>query len=160
MDLNKAMLIGNVGKDPEFRNLQSGDEVVNFSLATNRSWQDKQSGERKQLTQWHNVVSFNKNIVDVCKRFVQKGCRLYLEGEITHRKWIDKNTNAERWTTEIVIPPFGGQLIVLSGGKQAGATQTPARNGAAADDADYTPPQQRGGKPAEATRDFDDDIPF
>lgn len=153
MDMNKIILIGNVGRDPEIRHLQSGAKVASFSLATNRSWKDKTTGEKKQETQWHTIQSFNENIVKLCEGYIRKGSRVCVEGEIRYRKYQDKDTGADRWMTEILIPPYNGQIIILSGGKN----QEPGTVSTA--DGDYEPPQGRKRTPAQQ-QEFDDDIPF
>lgn len=112
--LNRAQIIGNVGKDPEIRSLQSGDKIANLSVATSESWTDKASGEKKEKTQWHNVVIFNKHLVDIVEKYVQKGSRIFVEGQIETRKWTDNN-GADKYTTEIVLR-FEGKILLLSGG--------------------------------------------
>lgn len=149
MDLNQVSLIGNVGKDPEVRTLQSGGRVVSFSLATNRSWVDKASNERKQITQWHQVTTFNEGLGDVIMRFVQKGSRVFLQGEVQYRKWTDKD-GVERWSTDILLPNFEGKLILLSGGKQAGGDNDSGGN----------PRAPRSASAPKPSAEFDDDIPF
>lgn len=113
--VNKVILVGNVGADPEIRSLNSGDKVANLRVATSESWRDKQSGERKDKTEWHSVVVFNEHIVKVVEQYVKKGSRLYIEGSIQTRKWTDQNGN-DKYSTEIVLQKFRGELQMLSGG--------------------------------------------
>ena len=123
--VNKVILVGNLGKDPEIRTLGSGDKVANLRLATTESWRDKASGERKEKTEWHSVVIFNDNIVGVVERYLKKGSSVYIEGSLQTRKWQDKE-GQDRYSTEVVIQRFNGQLTML-GGRSDGA-------GAGADD--------------------------
>ena len=110
--VNKVILIGNLGKDPEVRRLNSGDQVVNFTLATSENWRDKNSGERKEKTEWHNVVIFNENLGKVVEQYCKKGSKVYVEGQLQTRKWQDKDGN-DRYTTEIVLQRFRGELTLL-----------------------------------------------
>ena len=110
--LNKVMLIGNVGQDPEFRSFSNGGEVCNLRLATSRSWRDKQTGERRENTQWHSVAIFNENLIRVVREYVKKGMKLYIEGELQTRKWQDQSGN-DRYSTEVVLQGFGGELQML-----------------------------------------------
>ena len=112
--VNKVILIGNLGRDPEIRTLGSGDRVANLRLATTESWRDKATGERKEKTEWHSVVIFNDNIVKVVEQYVKKGSSVYVEGALQTRKYTDKD-GAEKYSTEIVIQRFGGQLTMLGG---------------------------------------------
>ncbi len=112
--VNKVILIGNLGKDPEIRTLGSGDRVANLRIATTETWRDKASGERKEKTEWHSVVIFNDNIVKVVEQYVKKGSSVYIEGALQTRKWTDKD-GQERYSTEIVIQRFNGQLTMLGG---------------------------------------------
>ena len=122
--VNKVILVGNLGKDPEVRRLNSGDQVVNFSVATSETWRDKNSGERKERTEWHNVVIFNENLGKVAEQYLRKGAKVYLEGQLQTRKWTDKE-GAERYSTEVVLQRFRGDLVMLdSRGDSGGA---PAR---------------------------------
>lgn len=109
--VNKAILIGNLGRDPEMRALQDGTLVANLSLATSESWKDKNSGERKEKTEWHRVTIFGK-VAEVAEKYLRKGSKVYLEGQIQTRKWTDQSGN-DRYTTEIVLQPFRGQLTML-----------------------------------------------
>ena len=111
--LNQATLIGNVGKDPEIRTTGDGREIANFSLATTENWKDQVTGEKKEKTEWHKIVAFNQGIVSIIKRYVKKGSRLYLQGNIHTRKWID-NSGAEKYSTEIALQQ-GATLILLDG---------------------------------------------
>lgn len=120
--LNKATLIGNVGKEPEIRSTQDGREIASFSLATSQTWKDK-NGERKEKTEWHNVVVFSEGLVSVVKNYVKKGDKLYIEGAIQTRKWIDKDGN-DKYSTEIVLQGFNASLVMLSGKKEE-TEQTP-----------------------------------
>lgn len=114
--VNRVILIGNVGKDPEVRRTQSGDAIVSFSLATSESWRDKASGERKEKVFWHTIVVFNENIGKVVEAYVKKGSKVYVEGALQTRKWTDQN-GAERYTTEVVLQKFRGELVLLDGPK-------------------------------------------
>jgi single-strand DNA-binding protein len=112
--LNKVQLIGNLGRDPEIRALQSGGKVVNLSIATSESWTDKRSGERREQTEWHRVVIFSDGLANVVETYLHKGSKVYVEGSLKTRKWTDQG-NVERFSTEIVLQPFNGKLIMLDG---------------------------------------------
>jgi len=114
--INKVILVGNLGQDPQARTMQSGQKVVQFSLATSDRWRDKATGEQKEQTEWHRVVVFNPNLVDVAERMLQKGTKLYIEGTLRTRKWQNA-TGADVYTTEVILNPFAGQLVILSGAK-------------------------------------------
>ena len=118
--VNKVILVGNLGADPDVRTMQSGGRVCNLSLATSESWKDKNSGERQERTQWHRVVVFNDNIVGVCEKFLKKGSKIYIEGQIETRKWTD-NSGVEKYTTEVVLRPYRGELTMLDGKSAGGA---------------------------------------
>ena len=137
--VNKVTLIGNLGRDPEVRNTQNGDKIVNLSLATSETWKDKNTGERKEKTEWHRVVIFNDRLADVAEKYLSKGSKVYLEGALQTRKWTDKDNN-EKHTTEVVLQRFRGELTMLDG---KGDDARPARGG--------------GG---ETAPDLDDSIPF
>ena len=145
--INKVILVGNIGQEPQVRTMQSGQKVVTFSLATSDRWRDKQSGEQKEQTEWHRVVIFNPNLVDVAERMLQKGTKLYLEGSLRTRKWQNQQ-GVDTFTTEVVLNPFAGQMVILSGAKAMDG------NG---DTANSVPAQ-----PREEVRieDIADDIPF
>lgn len=110
--LNKVILIGNLGRDPEVRSLSDGSPVVNLSLATSESWKDKATGERKERTEWHKVVIFNENLANVAKNYLKKGSKVFLEGQLQSRKWTDQE-GKERTTTEIVLQRYRGELVML-----------------------------------------------
>ncbi|HEY4075298.1 MAG TPA: single-stranded DNA-binding protein [Rhizomicrobium sp.] len=112
--VNKVILVGNLGKDPEVRRLTSGDPVVNLSIATSESWRDKASGEKKEKTEWHRVVIFNKNLAEVAEKYLKKGAKVYVEGQLQTRKWTDKD-GAEKYSTEVVLQNFRGELTMLDG---------------------------------------------
>jgi single-strand DNA-binding protein len=117
--VNKVILLGNVGKDPEVRRMTSGDPVVTLSLATSESWKDKSSGERREKSEWHRVVIFNENLAKVAEQYVRKGSKIYIEGSLQTRKWTDKD-GAEKYSTEIVLQRFNGALVLLDSKKEAG----------------------------------------
>ncbi|MFN9110250.1 MAG: single-stranded DNA-binding protein [Bacteroidota bacterium] len=119
--VNKVILVGNVGRDPEARTMGNGGKVVNLSVATSETWKDKNSGERQEKTEWHRVVIFNEKIADVAERYVKKGSRIYIEGALQTRKWTDKY-GAEKYATEIVLQKFRGELVLLG---EKNATRTP-----------------------------------
>ena len=114
--INKVILVGNVGQDPQVRTMNSGQKVVSFSLATSERWRDRQTGEQKEQTEWHRVVIFNPNLVDVAERMLQKGTKLYLEGALRTRKWQNQQ-GVDTFTTEVVLNPYSGQMVILSGAK-------------------------------------------
>lgn len=153
--VNKVILVGNVGKDPEVRTTQDGNKVVNFTLATNEAWTDRGSGERKERTEWHRVVVFNDRIGEVVEKYVRKGSKVYVEGSLQTRKWTDQS-GQEKYTTEVVIGRFRGELTMLdgrgegmgdAGPRASSAKPAPARTGGPSWDA------PKGG-------DLDDEIPF
>ncbi len=114
--INKVILVGNVGQDPQVRTMQSGQKVVSFSLATSERWRDRQTGEQKEQTEWHRIVIFNPNLIDVAERMLQKGTKLYLEGALKTRKWQNQQ-GMDVYTTEVVLNPFMGQMVILGGVK-------------------------------------------
>jgi single-strand DNA-binding protein len=150
--VNRAILMGNVGRAPDVRNTQYGDKIANFSVATSESWVDKQSGERREKTEWHRVAVFNQHLVGVVEKYIKKGTRLYIEGTVQTREWTGQD-GVKRHTTEVVVPKFGDyKMVILS---------THGRS----DDA-YEPREATGtdpkGNPKYAGRgsDLDDEIPF
>jgi single-strand DNA-binding protein len=112
--VNKVILVGNLGRDPESRSFQNGGKVVNLRIATSESWKDRQSGERKEQTEWHSVAIFDERIGETAERFLRKGSKVYIEGQIKTRKWQDQN-GQDRYTTEVVVPRFGGVMTMLDG---------------------------------------------
>jgi single-strand DNA-binding protein len=144
--VNKVILLGNVGKDPEIRTTQGGQPIANLSIATSETWRDKNSGERKEKTEWHRVVIFNEKLAEVAQKYVRKGTKLYVEGQLTTRKWTDQSGN-ERYSTEVVLPRFGGALTLLGEKGESGNDQPTSRPQA-------TRPQ------TQSRRDDDDPIPF
>ena len=114
--INKVILVGNIGQEPQVRTMQSGQKVVTFSLATSDRWRDRQTGEQKEQTEWHRVVIFNPSLVDVAERMLQKGTKLYLEGALRTRKWQNQQ-GVDTFTTEVVLNPYSGQMVILSGAK-------------------------------------------
>src|SRR5712691_3498076 len=126
--VNKVILVGNLGKDPEVRRLNSGDPVVNLRVATSESWRDKATGERRERTEWHNVVIFNENLARIAEQYLKKGSKVYLEGQLQTRKWQDQS-GQDRYTTEVVLQRYRGELTMLDriGGGAAGSE--PAEGG-------------------------------
>jgi single-strand DNA-binding protein len=155
--VNKVILVGNLGKDPEVRRLSSGDPVVNLSVATSESWRDKQTGERKEKTEWHRVVIFNENLGKVAEQYLKKGSKVYIEGQLQTRKYTD-NSGAEKYTTEVVLQRFRGELTMLDGKNDGG--------GRSYEDEGSSFGGSRGAKrvssgPSENfSQDLDDEIPF
>jgi single-strand DNA-binding protein len=152
--VNKVILVGNLGADPEVRQLPSGEPVVNLRVATSESWRDKNSGERKEKTEWHRVVIFNENLAKVAEKYLHKGSKVYLEGQLQTRKWTNKD-GQDQYSTEVVLQKFRGELVMLDGRSGEGAAMEGASTG--------------GGRKAVAggrgeARDFsadpDDEIPF
>ena len=112
--VNKVILVGNLGRDPEIRSMPNGDRIANLSIATSETWRDKSSGERKEKTEWHRVVIFNDNLVKVAEQYLKKGSKVYIEGSIQTRKWTDQS-GVEKFSTEIVLQKFRGELTMLDG---------------------------------------------
>jgi single-strand DNA-binding protein len=140
--VNKVILIGTLGRDPESRFMQSGDKVVNMSIATSEKWKDRQTGERKEKTEWHRVVIFDPNIAEIADKYLKKGSPVYLEGQLQTRKWTDQS-GVEKFSTEIVLQKFRGSIVLL--GKSGGGS-----------DDDYAPAPKAAASPEP----LDDDIPF
>lgn len=152
--LNKVTLIGNVGRDPETKTFGNGGKVCNLSLATSESWTDKQSGEKKEKTEWHNVAVFNDGLISVIERFVRKGSKIYIEGKMQTRKY--EKDGSDRYSTEVVLQGFDGKLILLG--------DTPKRDGGSDDRGGYQqreePTRKSGGGAFADDGDLDDSIPF
>jgi single-strand DNA-binding protein len=150
--VNKVILVGNLGKDPETRRMQSGDPVVNLSIATSETWRDKASGERKEKTEWHRVVIFNKNLAEVAEKYLRKGAKVYVEGALQTRKWSDKD-GVEKYSTEIVLQNFRGELTMLDSKGEGGSAMTRSGGGGGS--------SMGGGEPGNFDRsEMDDEIPF
>ncbi|RNC95011.1 MAG: single-stranded DNA-binding protein [Oricola sp.] len=167
--VNKVILVGNLGADPEIRRLNSGDPVVNLSVATSETWRDKQSGERRERTEWHRVVIFNENLAKVAENYLKKGAKVYIEGQLQTRKWTDQN-GQDKYTTEIVLQRFRGELQMLDsradaeggyGGRGQGGGYGNDRVGQGAGGMDRGGGQQGGEQGGnDFVRDLDDEIPF
>jgi single-strand DNA-binding protein len=162
--VNKVILVGNLGKDPETRRLNDGSPVVSFSLATSETWRDKGSGERKERTEWHNVVIFNENLAKIAEQYLKKGSTVYIEGQLQTRKWQDKD-GRDRYTTEIVLQRYRGEMTLLGGrgdGDRMGGGSDRMMDDRSGGDFGQPSPMAR--RPATAgggrMTDIDDDIPF
>jgi single-strand DNA-binding protein len=172
--VNKVILVGNLGRDPEVRRLGSGEPVVNLRIATSETWRDKASGERKERTEWHSVVIFNENLAKVAEQYLRKGSKVYIEGQLQTRKWQDQN-GQDRYSTEVVLQRFRGEMTILDGrGEREGGSDYGGGDG---DDFGSSGPMSRsssssgggygggsrggggGGRPA-SVNDMDDEIPF
>ena len=146
--LNKVLLIGRLGADPEIKQMVNGKSVARLSLATSQSWKDKNSGEKKEKTEWHRIVVFNEGLVNVVQQYLKKGAQIYVEGQLTTRKWKDEQSGQDKYSTEIVIQGYNSSLTMLGGNNQANNI-----------------PSQDNGKSVEDTsqdisKDLDDDNPF
>ncbi|MBM3521059.1 MAG: single-stranded DNA-binding protein [Alphaproteobacteria bacterium] len=156
--VNKVILVGNLGRDPEVRHTQDGKPIVNLSLATSESWRDRNTGERKEKTEWHRVVIFNENLAKVAEQYLKKGSTVYIEGQLQTRKYTDKD-GQEKYSTEVVLQNYRGELTMLGGrpggGESAGAS-------AGGDDFGSSSPMERpkGAKAQSFSRDLDDEVPF
>ena len=171
--VNKVIIVGNLGADPEVKRMPSGEAIVNLSVATSETWKDKQSGERKEKTEWHRVVVFNENIAKVAEQYLKKGSKIYIEGQLQTRKWQDK-TGADRYSTEIVLQRYRGELTILDSrnegggsmedrsgnsdfGRSAPMERRPAMSGGGMSGGGMSSGGMSGGSRAP---DMDDDIPF
>ena len=159
--VNKVILIGNLGADPEIRHTQDGRPIANLRVATSESWRDKTSGERREKTEWHRVVIFNENLARIAEQYLKKGSKVYLEGSLQTRKWEDQQ-GQERYTTEVVLQGFNGQLTMLDG-RRDGTGEGEQRNGG---DFGRSGPlaskgaSAGGGKGTSFDKELDDEIPF
>ncbi len=160
--VNKVILVGNLGKDPEIRSMQNGGRVCNLSVATSESWNDKQSGERKEKTEWHRVVIFDEKLVEVCEKYLRKGRKVFVEGQLQTRKWQDQS-GADKYSTEVVLQRFRGELQILDSNRGEGGGAG-AGGGMGDDPGAGAPAGGGGGAAPRAARkgggDMDDDIPF
>ena len=159
--VNKVILIGNVGKDPEIRSTNDGTRIANFTLATSETWRDKGSGERRERTEWHRIVIFNDRLTEVVEKYVKKGAKLYIEGALQTRKWTDKE-GQERYTTEVVLQRFRGELTMLDsrGGGGGGDYAEAEPAGAGGGFGGGGSSGGRGGGSRGGGADLDDEIPF
>ena len=167
--VNKVILIGNLGRDPEVRSFQNGGKVCNLRIATSENWKDKNTGERKEKTEWHSVAIFQEGLVRIAEQYLRKGSKVYIEGQLQTRKWQDQS-GQDKYSTEVVLQGFGGTLTMLDGrdgGDSGGAVGASGGGGSSYDnrqDSDYDSgygggPSQGGGSSA-PSRDLDDEIPF
>ena len=147
--VNKVMLIGNLGRDPEVRHTQAGDPIVHLNVATSESWKDRESGERREKTEWHRVVIFNENLGRIAEQYLKKGSKVYLEGQLQTRKWVDQS-GVDKWTTEVVLQRYRGELTMLDGRRDGDRPPEPEDIGAPAG----------ASATATASDDLDDEIPF
>ena len=164
--VNKVILVGNLGRDPELRSTQDGKRIANLAVATSESWRDRNSGERKERTEWHRVVIFNERLAEIAEKYLKKGAKVYLEGALQTRKWTDQG-GQERYSTEIVLQNFRGELTMLDGAPgRGGASAAPPMDGSY-DEGFGDEPSPRSGSAAPSrgsarkpVNDLDDDIPF
>ncbi len=161
--VNKVVLVGNLGRDPEVRNAQSGMNIVNLAVATSDSWKDKATGERKERTEWHRVVIMNERLADVAEKYLRKGSKLYIEGKLQTRKWTDQ-LGQENSMTEILLGRFGGELVLLDrlGGGAAGGDDAAPRSASSSSPsrAPAAAPRAVGGWDTRPSTEMDDEIPF
>ena len=160
--VNKVILIGNLGRDPESRQTQDGRPIVNFSVATSETWKDRQTGERRERTEWHRVVIFNEHLADIAQRYLRKGSKVYLEGQLQTRKWTDQS-GQERYTTEVALQRYRGELTMLDTRGGGGGDDGGAGGGGGGRDYGGGEPAGEpaaGGGGGSPSSDLDDDIPF
>ena len=152
--VNKVILIGNLGADPEVRTFQNGGKVANIRIATSETWKDRNTGERREKTEWHSVAIFNEGLVKVAEQYLKKGAKVYIEGKLITRKWQDQSGN-DRYSTEVVLQGYGGTLTMLDGRKDGGGTGG-GGYGYGAGESNGSAQQENGG----GYGDMDDEIPF
>ena len=149
--VNKVIIMGNLGKDPEIRNFPNGGRVCNFSVATSESWRDKNSGEKQERTQWHNISILSDPLVNIAERFLKKGSKVYLEGQLETRKWQD-NSGSDRYSTEVVLRPYKGEITLIDNKADSNMSNEPISNN------QMDEIQENSVSPN--VDDFDDEIPF
>tara|TARA_A100000164_G_C21859797_1_gene749456 strand:+ start:414 stop:908 length:495 start_codon:yes stop_codon:yes gene_type:complete len=160
--VNKVTLVGNLGRDPEVRSMQDGGKIVQLSIATSESWKDKNSGERREKTEWHRVVIFNENLGRTAEQYLKKGSTVYIEGQLQTRKWTDQQ-GQEKYTTEVVLQRYRGELTMLGG--RADSLPSPGYNDTNSDSGFNSTPQNEGSsndvsRSISGIDDLDDEIPF
>ena len=153
--VNKVILLGNLGRDPEIRSMQSGKKMASFSIATSKRWKDRNTQEQKENTSWHNIVVFNEGLVDVIEKYVKKGSKIYVEGELSTRKYQDKDGN-DRYTTEVVLQGYNSNLTMLDS-RNIGPTSTEDTSSSSSLDSQS---EDLHDSKVPDTQDLDDDIPF
>ena len=154
--VNKVILIGNLGRDPEVRSFPNGGKVVNLRIATSESWKDKQTGERKERTEWHSVAIFNEGLAKIAEQYLRKGSTVYIEGQLETRKWQDQS-GADRYSTEVVLRPYNGSLTLLGGRRDGDNAGSDGGTGGGTSGAGGS---SGGGAGGQGGRDYDDEIPF
>jgi len=160
--VNKVILVGNLGRDPEIRSTQDGTRVANLSVATSESWRDKASGERKERTEWHRVAIFNEKLVEIAEKYLRKGSKIYVEGALQTRKWTDQS-GQEKYTTEVVLQRFRGELTMLDGRAGGGGGDSPSEGeemGGGYSGGGGGGGRSSGSRAPAGGGDLDDDIPF
>ena len=155
--VNKVILVGNVGQDPEVRQFQNGGQVCSFSIATSENWKDKNTGERREKTEWHRISVFNEGLIRVVQNYVKMGSKLYIEGQLETRKWQDQN-GQDRYSTEVVLRGFGATLTMLDSRNSGGGGY--AQDSVAYGNQGQGGPRQMDGPAQDFSQDFDDEIPF
>jgi single-strand DNA-binding protein len=156
--VNKVILVGNLGRDPEVRTFQNGGKVCNLRIATSENWKDRATGERKERTEWHSVAIFNENLARIAEQYLRKGSKVYLEGQLETRKWQDQS-GQDRYTTEVVLRTVGSQMVLLDGRGEGGGTYMDDRSGGDSYGGGLGGGDDRR-SPAPARSDLDDEIPF
>jgi len=162
--VNKVILIGNLGRDPEVRTFQNGGKVCNLRIATSETWKDRNTGERKERTEWHSVAIFNEGLVRIAEQYLRKGSKVYIEGQLQTRKWQDQS-GQDRYSTEVVLQGFGSTLTMLDG-RSEGGSQSGGSYGSSDQGGGYGGPSSgpsdgsSGGPAGGSSRDMDDEIPF
>ena len=157
--VNKVILIGNLGRDPEVRTFQNGGRVCNLRLATSETWRDKDSGERRERTEWHSVAIFNENLVRLAEQYLRKGSKVYIEGQLETRKWQDQN-GQDRYSTEVVLRPFRGEMTFLDGRNDGGGGGGGYGGGSEQGGGGYSGGGSGGGQSGGPSGGMDDEIPF
>ena len=157
--VNKVILVGNLGKDPEVRTFQNGGKVCNFSIATSENWKDKNTGERQEKTQWHNVAVFSEPLANIAEQYLKKGSKVYVEGQLETRKWQDQSGN-DRYSTEVVLKGYNATMTMLDSRSDSAALGS----GGNSQSSDYVPanlnPVENNSNPTDGIGDLDDEIPF
>ncbi|MCX5616025.1 single-stranded DNA-binding protein [Bombella sp. TMW 2.2559] len=157
--VNKVILVGNLGRDPEVRDTQSGSKIANLAIATNETWVDRNTGEKKSRAEWHRVVIFNERLVDAASRYLSKGRKVYVEGELRTRKWKDQQ-GVDKYTTEVVLSKFGGTLVFLDGQDQAQQQDQPAQSTSQNNTQRYQTGTSMSDAAGYGEPPMDDEIPF